>query len=138
MGALDEVRKAQLATAEEIMRKSAAGRVTDSRPSLPLERYAGRYRDPWRDEATEIALEGGKLVLRFGRTDALVGDLEHWQYNTFVARWRDRSMHADAYVTFSLKPDARIDEMKMLPVSPLTDFSFDFQDLLFTPAPPGK
>ena len=47
-------------------------------------------------------------------------------------------MHADAYITFSLKPDGRIDEMKMLPVSPLTDFSFDFQDLLFTPLPPGK
>jgi hypothetical protein len=23
--------------------------------------------------------------------------------------------------------------MKMVPISPLTDFSFDFQDLLFTP-----
>ena len=39
---------------------------------------------------------------------------------------------------FSLKPDGTIDEMKMLPVSPLTDFSFDFQDLLFTPVPSGK
>ena len=24
---------------------------------------------------------------------------------------------------------------RMVPVSPLTDFSFDFQDLLFTPVP---
>jgi len=31
-----------------------------------------------------------------------------------------------------------IDEMKMLPVSPLTDVSFDFQDLLFVPVPLGK
>ena len=36
------------------------------------------------------------------------------------------------------RPDGTIDEMKMLPVSPLTDFSFDFQDLLFTPAASGK
>jgi CubicO group peptidase (beta-lactamase class C family) len=134
---LDRVRKAQLASAEETERKSAAARVTNSQPSLPLEKYAGRYRDPWRDEAT-IAFEAGKLVLRFGHTAALVGDLEHWQYDTFVARWRDRSMHADAYVTFSLEPDGTIDEMKMLPVSPLTDFSFDFQDLLFKPVPSGK
>ena len=28
-----------------------------------------------------------------------------------------------------------VDQMKMVPVSPLTDFSFDFQDLLFTPVP---
>jgi hypothetical protein len=26
-----------------------------------------------------------------------------------------------------------ISQMKMVPVSPLTDFSFDFRDLLFTP-----
>ena len=58
-----------------------------------------------------------------------------WQQDTFVARWRDRSLHADAYVTFSLEPDGTIERMKMMPVSPLTDFSFDFQDLLFTPAP---
>jgi hypothetical protein len=80
-----------------------------------------------------MSLEDGKLVLRFGHTDALVGDLQHWQYDTFIARWRDRSIHADAYVTFSLKPDGTIAEMKMQPVSPLTDFSFDFQDLLFIP-----
>jgi hypothetical protein len=66
-----------------------------------------------------------------------VGDLEPWQYDTFVARWRDRSLNADAYVTFALKPDGSIDQMKMAPVSPLTDFSFDFQDLLFAPAPPA-
>ena len=48
------------------------------------------------------------------------------------------SMHADAYVTFALKPDGSIDRVTMLPVSPLTDFSFDFQDLLFVPVPPAS
>jgi hypothetical protein len=59
----------------------------------------------------------------------LQGDLEHWQYDTFVARWRDRTLAADAYVTFSLGPEGAIEGAKMKPVSPLTDFSFDFQDL---------
>jgi hypothetical protein len=36
-------------------------------------------------------------------------------------------------VTFALKPDGSIDELRMKAVSPLTDFSFDFQDLLFRP-----
>ena len=36
---------------------------------------------------------------------SLVGELEHWQYDTFVVRWRDRELRADAYVTFTL--DAR-------------------------------
>jgi hypothetical protein len=42
-------------------------------------------------------------------------------------------MDADAYVTFTLAPDGKIDEMRMKAVSPLTDFSFDFHDLLFRP-----
>ena len=94
--------------------------------------YAGTYRDAWYGDIT-IADEGGKLVIRFGKTPLLVGDLEHWQYDTFVARWRERELRADAFVTFSLKPDGTIDQAKMQAVSPSTDFSFDFQDLLLRP-----
>jgi hypothetical protein len=36
-------------------------------------------------------------------------------------------------VTFSLKPDGAIDRFTMAPVSPLADFSFDYQDLDFHP-----
>ncbi len=42
----------------------------------------------------------------------------------------------DAYVSFALKPDASIDQVKMRAVSPATDFSFDFQDLLLVPQSP--
>jgi CubicO group peptidase (beta-lactamase class C family) len=125
------------ANAAEVEKRQAAARAADSKPSLPLARYAGRYTDAWYGDIT-ISLENGKLVLRFGHTPSLAGDLEHWQYDTFVARWRDRSLEADAFVTFSLKPDGGIEQMKMAAVSPLTDFSFDFQDLLFTPAAPGE
>jgi hypothetical protein len=41
-------------------------------------------------------------------------------------------LNADAFVTFALKPDGGIEQMKMVPVSSLTEFTFDFQDLLFT------
>lgn len=126
------VAEQQLAQAREVEKKQGSARNVESKPSLPLAKYAGRYKDAWYGE-TAIALEEGKLVLRFSRTPGLVGDLEHWQYDTFVARWRDRSLNADAFVTFALKPDGGIERMKMVPVSPLTDFSFDFQDLLFTP-----
>jgi hypothetical protein len=40
----------------------------------------------------------------------------------------------DAFITFSLNPDASIDSAKMAAVSPLADFSFDYQDLLLKPA----
>jgi hypothetical protein len=75
--------------------------------------------------------------MRFSHTPALTGDLEHWQYDTFKARWRDRSLAADAFVTFALNADGSIRQVNMVPVSPLTDFSYDFQDLLLTPAKAG-
>jgi len=122
-------RAAGMADAEK---KAAAARDTTSKPSLPLSGYAGTYADAWYGDIT-IALEQGKLVMRFSHTPSLVGDLEHWQHDTFVARWRDRELRADAFVTFALNPDGSIDQAKMQAVSPATDFSFDFQDLLLKP-----
>ncbi len=113
---------------------AAAARDTASRPSLPLAKYAGAYRDAWYGDIS-IVLENGKLVMRFSHSPSLTGDLEHFQYNTFIARWRDRELRADAYVTFALKPDGSIDHVKLAAVSPATDFSFDFQDLLLVPTP---
>jgi hypothetical protein len=86
-----------------------------------------------------IALEGpgkDRLVIRFAHTPALVGDLEPWQYDTFVARWHSRELRADAFVTFALNPDGSIERLRMRPVSPATDFSFDFQDLMLEPVRP--
>ena len=61
------------------------------------------------------------------------GKLQPWQQDTFVVRWEDRSLDSDAYVTFGLKPDGTVNQVRMKPVSPLTDFSFDFQDLVLKP-----
>jgi CubicO group peptidase (beta-lactamase class C family) len=109
-------------------RRAAGTRNTASRPSLPLARYAGRYRDPWYGDIV-VEERNGKLAIQFSHTRQLAGDLEHWQYDTFIARWRDRTLGADAYVTFSLGADGAIEGARIKPVSPLTDFSFDFQDL---------
>jgi hypothetical protein len=113
-------------------KRTFASRDAASKPSLAPERYAATYEDAWYGEIT-IKMEQGKLVMRFTRTPSLVGDLEHWQYDTFVVRWRDRELRADAFVTFALNPDGGIDQAKMRAASPTTDFSFDFQDLLLRP-----
>ena len=122
------------AQADSVLRASSAGRDSLSRPSLPLERYAGRYRDALYGDAT-ITLESGRLVLRFSHSPAFVGDLEHWQHDTFIARWRTPHIE-DAYVTFALNPDGSVDRFRMAAVSPLADFSFDYQDLEFRPLKP--
>jgi len=117
----------------ETERKATVQRDAASSPSLPLSRYAGTYHDAWYGDII-IADQGNRLVMRFTRTPLLVGDLEHWQHDTFVVRWHDRELRADAYVTFALNPDGSIDQAKMEAVSPATDFSFDFHDLLLKPA----
>lgn len=131
----DEAAKAQAAVA-----KATLARAAGSAPSLSLAGYTGRYRDPWYGDAT-IVEDGGRLVLSMTRTRGMLGDLEHWQHDTFVARWRESFMSdtqpADAYVSFALKPDGSIERMTMTSVSPAIDFSFDFSDLLFTPVAPA-
>jgi hypothetical protein len=117
--------------AAETMKKVASGRAVNSKPSLALEKYAGVYTDPWYGPAT-IKIENGQLVFTLDHTPTAIGDLQHWQYDTFKAHWRDRTIE-DAFLTFTLKPDGSIDHFTMAPVSPLADFSFDYQDLYFTP-----
>jgi CubicO group peptidase (beta-lactamase class C family) len=118
--------------AAETMKKAEGARAADSKPSLPLDKYAGVYNDAWCGPIT-IRMESGGLAITFDHTPSMIGDLQHWQYDTFKARWRDRTIE-DAFVTFSLKPDGSIDSAKMAAVSPLADFSFDYQDLLLKPA----
>lgn len=120
---------AQMAEAE---RQARAARDSLSKPSLPLAGYAGTYRDPWYGDVA-IEQSGGALVIRMVPTPGLVGDLVHWQHDTFLARWRDREMRADAFVTFALDPDAKVRDASMVPASPAVDFSFDFQDLRLRP-----
>ena len=121
--------RAAMASQEE---KATALRATTSTPSLPLPSYAGTYADTWYGDIV-IENTNGRLAMRFTKTPSLVGDLEHWQYDTFIVRWRDRELRADAYVTFALNPDGTIDQAKVRAVSAETDFSFDFQDLLLKP-----
>ena len=110
-----------------------AARDARSKPSLPLSGYAATYRDPWYGDV--VVGQGRRgLEMRFTRTPQLVGDMEHWQHDSFIVRWRDRTLNADAFVDFSLDHDGKVREARMEAVSPLTDFSFDFHDLRLAPA----
>ena len=57
--------------------------------------------------------------------------LEHVVDDTFRAHWTERGIE-DAYVTFKVA-GGHIRSISMKPVSPLADFSFDYQDLHFRP-----
>ncbi len=126
--------RAELRTLDQ---RASATRDSTSGPSLPLERYAGTYRDAWYGDVT-IGLESKGLVIRFTNTASMVGDLIHWQHDTFLARWRDRELRADAYATFALNYDGSIERLRMVPSSPAVDFSFDFRDLVLRPVSPDS
>lgn len=131
------VKSRQEKNAAQVARERES-RATGTRPSLPLDQYAGTFEDPWYGPVELMVREGG-LVLDMTRTPGMVADLEHWQHDTFVARWRERFMsdHSpyDALVTFSLEATGEVATLSMRPVSKSIDFSFDFQDLRLTAVP---
>ncbi len=122
-----------LKAAVEIDAKQAAGAA----PSLPLEAYAGTWRDPWYgDIVIEPKTEGrgrnrkSGLWLRFTHTPALQGWLEPYDGETFRTRFPDRR-EEDAFVTFSIAT-AKPATATVKGVSPDIDFSYDYQDLRLT------
>ena len=104
---LAEARGIEAAQRERDRRRDAA-RVRGTHPSLPLEQYAGNYEDPLYGPA-QVVVSGGHLVLN--ESPSSVGDIEHWNYDTFRVIWRD---HRDgkSFVTFGLDPLGKVTEMR--------------------------
>ena len=100
-------------------------------PSLPLAAYAGRYRDPWYGDIVVTEKRGG-LVIDFVPTPVFKGPLERWGPDSFRTRFA-KDAGEDAIVNFAIR-DGRISGVTMKPLSPLADFSYDFQHLAFVPA----
>ena len=113
---LAEARVNEAAEKEKERRRESA-RVRGTHPSLPLAEYAGDYEDALYGSAS-IAMNDGHLVLSF--SPASVGDLEHWNYDTFRVVWRD---HRDgkSLVTFTLDPLGKPFEMRFQPDGQLAE-----------------
>jgi hypothetical protein len=125
-------RAQRIAAAEAAVRAEAATPAKIG-PSLPLARYAGRFVDRWYGPI-EVGDDAAGLTVRFVPTPRMVGRLEHYQYDTFVARFDDPAIEP-AYLTFALDAAGKVARVTARPVSPIADFSFDYADLLFEPEP---
>ena len=122
-----------IAAAAEIDAKQAAGAA----PSMPLEAYAGTWRDPWYGDIVIAPKTEGRgrnrksgLWLTFTHTPALQGWLEPYDGETFRTRFPDKR-EEDAFVTFAILT-AKPATATMKGVSPDIDFSYDYQDLRLT------
>lgn len=109
----------------------------DTLPLLTLEKMNalgihGKYLDPWFGEV-EIKWSNGAAQIDSKRMVKLVGQLfyDHVK-DRVVVRWQDRSLEADVFALFERKND-KVSSMKLMPIFDDIDFSYDFQDLHFTP-----
>ncbi len=97
-------------------KKAEAERVKGTRPSLPLEKYAGDYQSEMYGDA-KVTFESGKLVAHFGPN--FTGDLEPWNYDTFRVTWRDR-MAGKMFVTFRLNKQGKAEGMNIEGIADFT------------------
>lgn len=104
--------------------------LKNKKNTIGLDDFAGTYNDPW---FGKVSLEKQKDGLYFKAEKALdlKGKMEFYKGTTFVVRWDDRTLKADAFVNFILNTEGKAIGFKMSPISPLTDFSYNYQDLDF-------
>lgn len=100
----------------------------DKKSQIKAEQIAGTYLDPWFGEVV-ITKESDKLKITCKNSPKLKGELMPYSPNVMIAKWDDRSYDADVFVNFNLDENGKAQGMKLKPISEVTDFSFDFEDL---------
>lgn len=111
----------------EIFAKSDAFKK-DSKSQLKNEQILGTYTDNWFGDI--VISNEGKIVRIFCKTSPrLKGELVPYSTNVMIAKWDDKSYDADVFVNFQLDENGKAQGMKLKPISEITDFSFDFEDL---------
>jgi CubicO group peptidase (beta-lactamase class C family) len=113
------------AAAKRAWERAVAARAKDTKPSLPLADYAGKYTSDLYGDV-RVSEEEGRLVLHFVPTPPLVADLEHWHHDTFRAKWRrPNPFIPDGWATFVLDRAGKSIELKVDAPNP----DFDFTEL---------
>jgi hypothetical protein len=96
--------------------------------------YTGTYTDDWFGDIV-ISSVKGKLRFNSVRSPKLRGEMIFYTGNTYIVKWDDRTLDADAFLVFALDTDGKPSSITMKAISPLTDFSFDFHDLYLSRKP---
>lgn len=110
--------------------KSIEAQLKSKAPKPNPVDYTGTYKDVWFGNVA-ISNQNGSLYFKSEKSKDLAGTMTFYKGTTYAVRWNDASLKADAFVTFSLDTEGKANGFTMSPISPLTDFSYDFQDLEF-------
>ncbi|MBI1780535.1 MAG: serine hydrolase [Sphingobacteriales bacterium] len=81
-----------------------AKRVLNTKPSLPLESYTGKFTNETYGDA-EIVLNIGVLTVKFPNNISLT--LQHWNYDTFRGVY-NYDWYGKAYVTYGLNEEGKV------------------------------
>ncbi|REG98474.1 serine hydrolase [Flavobacterium aquicola] len=95
---------------------------------IDFSNYLGTYKDVWFGEVV-ISEKKGKLLFASKRSPQLAGELFLYKDKNLVVKWNNAFFHADAHLFFEFDATGKAIGIKMKPISELTDFSYDFQDL---------
>lgn len=106
----------------------AAQSLTNTKPSLPLEKYAGTYGGPMYGDA-KVELKDGKLMVALLPNPKLSAELIHLQHDVFSIKWKhDFAFFGPGRVQFVLNNRSEVAEFKM--EVPNEDFWFEELEFL--------
>jgi CubicO group peptidase (beta-lactamase class C family) len=107
--------------------QAEADRVKNTSPSLPLEKYAGKYTCNTYGSAT-VSVVNGALQVQFDHTPIFTGSLKHWHFDTFeITMTKVPSLPAGTCV-FMLNEQGTPERMRIDIPNPDFDFTeFDFR-----------
>lgn len=94
-----------------------------------LQSLPGTYKDNWFGDVV-ISNSKGKFRFESKRSSQLKGEMFYYKEDSFAVKWDNPYLHADALVFLKIE-NGKVKGFTMEPISPLTDFSYDFQDLDF-------
>lgn len=97
---------------------------------VAFKKVTGTYKDNWFGNVV-ISEKKGKLYFQSERSSQLAGEAFFYKDGNYVVKWNNAYFHADAHLTFGYDSHGIPTTLKMNPISDLTDFSYDFQDLDF-------
>ena len=126
---VEELAKKHFASKQKAYANAKPDTPADYQPQLPNINYTGTLHDDWYGDVIIEQLDG-KLRIDFTHTKRLKGTLEHYTGNTFIVKWDEKLLEADAFIRFDMGENNRVNSAKMRAVSTaVTDFSFDFRNL---------
>lgn len=98
-----------------------AARNKESKPTHTLSDFVGTYSGDLYGDAT-VSLKDGKLVVDLLPAPDLIGDLTHWEFNTFEIELRHTPLLPKGKVNFIIGVDGKVEEMRVRIPNP--DFWF--------------